>query len=1388
MNIFPRQLFRLGVLFFFTPAAAFAQCPAPANLTILSSSSISASFSWSGSPASTLYQWEIGLPGFNPGNNEFLLRDSTTDTTDLAFGLVSATVLELYVRAICNNDASAWSAPLQFVTDPGCNDEFTDPGGPLGNYPNSAMDTALICPLSDTEVVKLTLLTFATEENGDFLKIYDGTDASAPQIANISGVYLPPLDTLPGPFVATNASGCLYTLFFSNSINNDEGWLAFVECVPPDSCLGLANLNVDTFSGNFAQISWTPLFGAGLFEWELGVAPFDTSGIPILSDTTTADSLLLTNLSSQTEYVLLIRARCDSTSYSDWFSITFSTPIACGDTLYDSGGPDSTYMPNENYTTTICPDSVQHTVTLTFSDFQIQNNNDYLIIYNGTGTTAPAMDTLTGNPTPPIALTATNATGCLTIQFISDANGQQQGWVAPITCDTATDCYDPIDLNLDFVNSDSAAVSWTGIFGAAGYLWALDTAATFVPGTGMALRSDTATINALALDSLESGTTYYLFIKTLCASDTSAWFGPLAFTTPPGCGDVFYDSGGANADYFENETITTVICPDTAGQVVTLTFTAFDLGNGDTLRLYNGDSINPLLVLDTLTSGPGTPGPYTATVASGCITAYFTSDDNNQKPGWAANVTCAAPTGCNSVLLLKIDSLGGSSVQASWVAMAGALQYEWKIGLSPYSPSGGTALDSGLVSGNTVFIDSLGQLKTYDLWVRTICASDSSDWESIQFTTKVNCFSNTNILACNSPASAFSTGGGDWIFNCSTDSTDLTLGQETVFQFTAPVSKTFSIDLEQVTGGNYANFLYKEASDGCNDSGWECIGGGNGNDILPFLGPLTAGVNYLILVDPDKTDTTTINFRIFDCAPLNENADSAITLIVNNPCTGNVHANGTADYTDGEPDPDRETNATDSLAGRWLTGANQTVWFKFEAPVSGTVTISTDELPIGSNFDSQVALYSVSDPSDYSTFTYIESDEDNGVTANGLNAVLYYTGLNPGETYYIQVDGYGTSSGTFCIEVLDGIYRFSNDVCTETYSVTGVDGTVSGGDRWYGIYGGQDSLDLGLLIAAIKPGPQKLDTVSCQFTVYTDSIPVASNGVPYMPAYFNFSSSTPPTDSVSLRLFFYNYELDALKLYTQLFNNTADNLVVSHYTGPDPDCSPLQHSITDVTLLDTALTSAVNTSGTASFYLEFTTTKAQLGEFGAHFGLIALPIELKSFTGTVLPRSNRLQWITMLEKNVQWHIIERSADGITWTETGRQSGLPHSVTEREYQMEDTKPLPQAYYRLRTADLDGKQQVANAIFLVRDEAQLRIANAFPSPTLGELTVQFVSPEETALSLRLFDLNGRLVLEQKPQALKGLNTSTLDISHLQSGIYSLVIAGANAVTSPVRIVKN
>ncbi|WP_452597214.1 PKD domain-containing protein, partial [Pontimicrobium sp. MEBiC01747] len=110
----------------------------------------------------------------------------------------------------------------------------------------------------------------------------------------------------------------------------------------------------------------------------------------------------------------------------------------CSGTFYDSGGMSANYGNGESFVLTICPDATDNIVQLNFTAFNTQANLDTMTIYDGDSTAAPSLGTFSGggaaNSPGLVEATTTNATGCLTIEFISDGTANTTGWAATITC------------------------------------------------------------------------------------------------------------------------------------------------------------------------------------------------------------------------------------------------------------------------------------------------------------------------------------------------------------------------------------------------------------------------------------------------------------------------------------------------------------------------------------------------------------------------------------------------------------------------------------------------------------------------------------------------------------------------------------------------------------------------------------------------------------------------------------------------------------------------------------------------------------------------------------------------------------------------------------------
>lgn len=106
------------------------------------------------------------------------------------------------------------------------------------------------------------------------------------------------------------------------------------------------------------------------------------------------------------------------------------------------------------------------------------------------------------------------------------------------------------------------------------------------------------------------------------------------------CSGYFYDSGGFDNHYGNNENLTYTICPDAANRVIVLDFEAFITeANADILTIYRGTVAGgtPLMELS------GQVDPFRVaghTASGGCLTMVFQSDDQNTFPGWRAKITC----------------------------------------------------------------------------------------------------------------------------------------------------------------------------------------------------------------------------------------------------------------------------------------------------------------------------------------------------------------------------------------------------------------------------------------------------------------------------------------------------------------------------------------------------------------------------------------------------------------------------------------------------------------------------------------------------------------------------------------------------------------------------
>ena len=140
---------------------------------------------------------------------------------------------------------------------------------------------------------------------------------------------------------------------------------------------------------------------------------------------------------------------------------TFTT---CGGRFFDSGGEFGNYENDENLTITICPEIEGDVVSLVFTEFVSQLNIDVLSIYDGDSTASDLIGIYSGVNSPDtVTASMNNASGCLTLNFVTNNTGNTTGWVAEINCvEACQDIEASIDSTMPEANDDGLVIASIG--------------------------------------------------------------------------------------------------------------------------------------------------------------------------------------------------------------------------------------------------------------------------------------------------------------------------------------------------------------------------------------------------------------------------------------------------------------------------------------------------------------------------------------------------------------------------------------------------------------------------------------------------------------------------------------------------------------------------------------------------------------------------------------------------------------------------------------------------------------------------------------------------------------------------------------------------------------
>ncbi|SDS53552.1 Por secretion system C-terminal sorting domain-containing protein [Formosa sp. Hel1_31_208] len=599
----------IGPIAFTTTVA----CPDPSGLTTTNVLTTSADLGWTAGGSETL--WDIELVDITAGGTV----TGTATTSGVAnpynqTGLTANNAYEFYVRADCVvNGTSGWVGPFAFTT--ACTtftapytEDFENAGSvpdcwSLGGDENWLFNTAGPNHVGNNGTITGSTLS------GNY---YAVVDDSTPDATNAE---------LTSPFI--DVSGLAVPALLFHEISNNEGG--------PN-----ATLTVSVWDGAawnvVAVYNSNSLSGA----WEQKV--INLSGLTFTGDAQVRFSV------------------ADSGDFLD--------DIAIDDVTLDElpSCPDPSALTAVNITDT--------TADLGWTEVGSATLWNIEIVDVTAGGTVTGVATVTGvtNPYMAMGLTENNSYEFY-VQSDCGVDGTSN-WIGPFAFATIETCPAPSALTATNILETSADLGWTE--NGAATSWNIELVDVTAGGTVTGTATASGVANPYNVTGLVGDNTYEFYVQADCGVDgVSAWAGPFSFATPyvavpPDCTNgIFLDSGGNSGSYANNESTSTTIFPDAAGEVVTITFTYVDLessggagaqdGCWDFLTIYDGpDNTFPVLAQTLCGEESGDGGvpsvasselnigdSFTSTDPSGALTIEFNSDGSVPETGWAATVTCA---------------------------------------------------------------------------------------------------------------------------------------------------------------------------------------------------------------------------------------------------------------------------------------------------------------------------------------------------------------------------------------------------------------------------------------------------------------------------------------------------------------------------------------------------------------------------------------------------------------------------------------------------------------------------------------------------------------------------------------------------------------------------
>ncbi|MEO5681972.1 MAG: T9SS type A sorting domain-containing protein [Chitinophagaceae bacterium] len=289
-------------------------------------------------------------------------------------------------------------------------------------------------------------------------------------------------------------------------------------------------------------------------------------------------------------------------------------------------------------------------------------------------------------------------------------------------------------------------------------------------------------------------------------------------------------------------------------------------------------------------------------------------------------------------------------------------------------------------------------------------------------------------------------------------------------------------------------------------------------------------------------------------------------------------------------------------------------------------------------------------------------------------------------------------------------------------------------------------------------------------------------------------------DKISEYVSFYGMQTYTLENNSALLVSTLQQLLAALLTNTG---KRFDGPVTNYTNVDTSATAVMTTStyaNTSSFTMR--TGAKSTGVSGAADRMYAfwfksfayeqgitsfLPVTLINWTAAYTNNNVSLKWSTSTEKNASHFIIERSFDGVEYSDAAMLFAVGNSNIVSNYSFTDKVPAGSSgiiYYRLKMQDIDGRYKTSD-VRIVRIGKSTEGAKilAYPNPVVNDIKVTIPqSWQGKQVGYQLTNANGQVVKSYNVQYAS--QTEVINMSQVPTGMYVMrVISGTETAVQSV-----